>query len=189
MADFRPQWHHISPVNFLEKKVDEDKINALANIAVIGSAINIKISKKDPMDYLDRYKISDKKLEQQFVPIERNEFRVERFDEFLEKRAGRLAREANEYLGTLAQEVASADSEPSPIAAMNPSTVDATETIDEEEMSSVDSTKTVSSVDELLDRAKNPRTLTRMKQIMETMNRLAPIAEIHEQRLDDLEEE
>jgi hypothetical protein len=29
----------------------------------------------------------------------------------------------------------------------------------------------------------------RLKQIMETMNRLAPIAEIHEQRLDDLEEE
>jgi hypothetical protein len=156
LADFRPQWHHISRVKFLEKKVDEDKINALANIAVIGSAINIKISKKDPMDYLDRYKISDKKLEQQFVPIERNEFRVERFDEFLEKRAGRLAQEANEYLGTLAQEVAGADSEPSPIAAMNPFTVDATETID-----------TVSSVDELLGRAKDPRTLTRMKEIME----------------------
>ena len=29
----------------------------------------------------------------------------------------------------------------------------------------------------------------RLKQIMETMNRLAPIAEIHEQRLDDLEED
>ena len=42
LADFRPQWHHIFPRKYLAGKINEtEKIEALANIAVIGPAINM----------------------------------------------------------------------------------------------------------------------------------------------------
>src|SRR5204862_24980 len=65
LADFRPQWHHIYPQKFLRGKAEPDKIDSLANIAVIGPNINIRISNQDPMKYLDKYSISNDKLEQQ----------------------------------------------------------------------------------------------------------------------------
>jgi Protein of unknown function DUF262 len=52
LADFRPEWHHVFPKKYLSGKVDESLIDALANIAVIGSEINIRISAKDPMSYI-----------------------------------------------------------------------------------------------------------------------------------------
>lgn len=74
LADFRPQWHHIYPQKFLNKKVEPDKIGSLANIAVIGPDINIRISHQDPMKYLDKYAISNDKLDQQFVAWRRARF-------------------------------------------------------------------------------------------------------------------
>lgn len=105
LSDFRPQWHHIFPTKFLQGKVDEDQIDALANIAVIGSGINIRISAKDPMDYFDRYKVSDEKLEQQFIPTRRDQFRVENYVGFLETRAKGLAEEASRFLGSLSEDM------------------------------------------------------------------------------------
>jgi hypothetical protein len=98
LADFRPQWHHIYPQRFLHKKVESEKIDSLANIAVIGPNINIRISSQDPMKYLDKYAISDEKLDEQFVKWPRADFTVEKYQEFLEARASRLADEANRYL-------------------------------------------------------------------------------------------
>ena len=101
LADFRPQWHHIFPRKLLEGRFEDDKINALANIAVIGSSINIRINAKEPMNYLSRYNISDEKLRQQFVPTDRQALRVEVFPDFLAARAQRLAQEATGYLKAL----------------------------------------------------------------------------------------
>ena len=61
LADFRPQWHHIFPKKYLNGKVEEDLVDALANIAVIGPEINIRISAKDPMSYIAKHKITDAK--------------------------------------------------------------------------------------------------------------------------------
>jgi len=103
LADFRPQWHHIYPQKFLNKKVEPEKIDSLANIAVIGPNINIRISNQDPMKYLDKYTISEEKLQQQFVDWKREEFAVQKYHEFLDARASRLASEANDYLLTLSK--------------------------------------------------------------------------------------
>ena len=103
LADFRPQWHHIYPQKFLNKKVEPEKIDSLANIAVIGPNINIRISNQDPMKYLDKYTISEEKLQQQFVDWKREEFAVQKSHEFLDARASRLASEANDYLLTLSK--------------------------------------------------------------------------------------
>lgn len=107
LADFRPQWHHIFPVKFLQGKVDDARINMLANIAVIGPSINIRISAQDPMHYLDKYHITDEKLGQQFIEWPRTRFSVDLFSEFIEDRAGRLAAGANEFLADLRRGMAS----------------------------------------------------------------------------------
>lgn len=105
LKDFRPQWHHIFPRKFLEGKADPALIDSLSNIAVIGPRINIRISDADPMDYLAKYSISDKKLEQQLIDASRDNFSVENFPKFVSRRAERLSDEANDYLGRLAGDV------------------------------------------------------------------------------------
>jgi hypothetical protein len=103
LADFRPQWHHIFPRKYLEGHYKNDLIDSLANIAVIGPAINIRISSQDPMNYLDRYAISDAKLQQQLIPSDRKAFALENFPKFLEDRSAELAKEANGFLEELRQ--------------------------------------------------------------------------------------
>jgi hypothetical protein len=64
---FEPQFHHIFPRNFLEGRAKSEQIEALANIAIIGAAANIRISNKDPLDYFARYRIDAVKRTQQFI--------------------------------------------------------------------------------------------------------------------------
>jgi hypothetical protein len=101
LADFQPQWHHIFPKKFLGERYDDLEINALANIAVIGPTINIRISAKNPMEYLQKYKISADKLADQFITSDLGSTPAEKYSEFLKGRAQALSAEANKYLGAL----------------------------------------------------------------------------------------
>jgi hypothetical protein len=101
LEDYRPQWHHIFPKKYLESKVSEDKINALANIAVIGPSINIRISAKAPMNYIEKYGISKEKLSEQFVLGDIESLSIANYDQWLNQRAQRLADEGNAFLGEL----------------------------------------------------------------------------------------
>lgn len=102
LADFRPQWHHIFPNKFLETAgVSDDKINALANIAVIGPAINIRISAQDPMNYIGRYHITAEKLEQQFINPAIVTTGVNGYETWLLQRAEKLAAAGNAFLSEL----------------------------------------------------------------------------------------
>jgi hypothetical protein len=105
LADFRPQWHHIFPKKFLEGKYNGDRIDALANIAVIGPTINIRISAKDPLDYIQRYRITSEKLAQQFIKEDITQLTVENYDNWLHTRAQRLAQAGNDFLATLGRDV------------------------------------------------------------------------------------
>lgn len=101
LTDFRPQWHHIFPKKYLEGHDNNGFTDALANIAVIGPAINIRISKKAPMDYVTRYKITPEKLEQQFIDPKFTEIPISGFEDWLKHRAERLTEEANIFLAEL----------------------------------------------------------------------------------------
>jgi hypothetical protein len=102
LADFRPQWHHIFPSKFLEAaSVPDEKINALANIAAIGPAINIRISAQDPMNYIGRYNITGEKLAQQFIKPEIVTISIGGYDTWLLQRAEKLAAVGNEFLSSL----------------------------------------------------------------------------------------
>lgn len=98
LADFRPQWHHIFPKKYLEGQNNSGQVDALANIAVIGPAINIRISAKAPMDYVTRYKITPEKLEQQFIDPQFITVSVADHESWVRRRAERLAEEANNFL-------------------------------------------------------------------------------------------
>lgn len=105
LEDFRPQWHHIFPRKFLGTKYEESDVDALANIAVIGPSINIRISAKNPMDYLKKYKINETKLTQQFIPTNLAVLPVSDYKMFIAKRAEMLSNEANRYLNTLRKDI------------------------------------------------------------------------------------
>jgi hypothetical protein len=98
LSDFRPQWHHIFPKKYLEGKVDASLVDALANIAVIGTDINIRISAKDPMKYIEKYKITPRKLAQQFIDQDITAVSHPEFENWLRSRAQRLAEEGNAFL-------------------------------------------------------------------------------------------
>jgi hypothetical protein len=101
LADFRPQWHHIVPTKYLEGRASGALIDALANIAVIGPAINIRISAKAPLDYVTRYHITAEKLEQQLINPDFTAVPVAGFEGWLTERAGRLAAAGNAFLASL----------------------------------------------------------------------------------------
>lgn len=102
LASFIPQWHHIFPIKFLERgKVADQQINALANIAAIGASINIRISDKDPMDYITKYRITSEKLEQQFIEEDILSTPVTEYLNWLSARANKLAAMGNQYLESL----------------------------------------------------------------------------------------
>lgn len=101
LADFRPQWHHIFPRKYLEGHASGALIDALANIAVIGPTINIRISAKAPLDYVTRYRIAPEKLEQQLIEPGFGSVPVSDYEDWLNDRAARLATAANSFLGSL----------------------------------------------------------------------------------------
>jgi hypothetical protein len=109
LRNFRPQWHHVFPRKFLDGKVDQHNIDALANIAVIGETINIRISAKDPLDYVERYLISEAKLGQQFISRDIRTFVISDYEEWLEHRAMELAIAGNEFLSQLRKRSGIAD--------------------------------------------------------------------------------
>jgi hypothetical protein len=101
VSDFRPDWHHIFPKKYLNGKVQEPLTDALANIAVIGPTINIRISAKDPMSYIATYKISERKLSQQFINPATISVSREGYESWVRERAQRLAEVANAFLAEL----------------------------------------------------------------------------------------
>ena len=115
LAGFQPQFHHVFPKKFLEGQTDASLIDALANIAIIGPAINIRISKQNPMNYIPKYKISAEKLRQQFISGQITNTVVKQFSDWVRARADELASVGNAFLeelrGDLKLPVVAADSE------------------------------------------------------------------------------
>lgn len=105
LADFRPQWHHVFPKKYLEGSVNSNLVEALANIAVIGPAINIRISAKAPLDYVSRYKITPEKLEQQLIDPSFTSVPISGFEDWLSARAARLADAGNAFLASLRKDL------------------------------------------------------------------------------------
>lgn len=97
------QLHHIFPKSYLyDNNYPRPEVNALANFTFLTQETNLEISARAPQEYFEE--VEDKypgALESQWIPIDRDLWRVENYRGFLEARRELLAEAANQFLGEL----------------------------------------------------------------------------------------
>lgn len=100
--DQNVEYHHIFPKKQLDaRNVDRYLRDEMANLAFLGGKANRRISAKRPIDYLAEIADQDpKRLEAQFVPMDRTLWELDRFPEFLAARRVLLADAMNRTLET-----------------------------------------------------------------------------------------
>ncbi|MBC8394432.1 MAG: DUF262 domain-containing protein [Deltaproteobacteria bacterium] len=97
------QVHHIFPKSILyEHGYSKAEVNAIANFTFLTQETNLKVSNKNPLEYLEEY--SQKHLgavESHWIPMDRNLWKTDNYLDFLEARRELLAKAANEFLESL----------------------------------------------------------------------------------------
>ena len=105
VSGFSPQFHHVFPRGFLTDRatgkprtgISAEQIEALANIAIIGAGVNIRISDKEPLAYFAKYEIDEKKRVQQFIEGPVESMTAENYPAWLLARAHLLATVSNAF--------------------------------------------------------------------------------------------
>jgi hypothetical protein len=95
---FKPEWHHFFPKKVLRGRVEDAKINSLANIVVLNEKANRSFSSKQPKQYLKENGVENDRLKEQFIPLETSLWEVDHYGEFLDARARALAKACTEFL-------------------------------------------------------------------------------------------
>lgn len=97
------QIHHIFPKKLLRKhKYSRPQINAIANFTFITQDTNLKISAKEPAEYLEEIETRNPGvIASHWIPMGRNLWKVENYPDFLAARRELLAQAANEFLESL----------------------------------------------------------------------------------------
>jgi len=92
--------HHIIPRSLLKKaEYEYALIDDAANIAFLTEKANRKISNTPPEKYLTE--IDPAKLEKQFVPLDKNLWEIENYEDFLNHRRQIIVEKINDYLKSL----------------------------------------------------------------------------------------
>ena len=103
----RLQIHHIFPKGRLYKhEYTRPEVNALANFTFLTQSTNVKISDRDPAEYLPE--IAERQpgaLESHWIPMDPDVWRIPRYLDFLAARRELLAQAANEFLEKLGGEL------------------------------------------------------------------------------------
>lgn len=102
----RLELHHIFPKAKLRKvgSYSTAQVNALPNFMFLTQETNLQISDKDPERYFTHYEEKNPGvLASQWIPMDPQLWRYENYQDFLEARRRRLARAANDFLGSLYQ--------------------------------------------------------------------------------------
>ena len=95
--------HHIIPRSLLKKSDYEyTLIDDTANIAFLTEKANRKISSSSPEKYLASIDLA--KLEKQFVPLDKNLWKIENYEHFLQQRRKTIVEAVNAYLKSLGVE-------------------------------------------------------------------------------------
>jgi hypothetical protein len=95
------EFHHIFPRKLLQAaKYEKSEINEIANMAFIVARTNKRISAKSPEEYLEEIVNArgEEALTSQFVPLDRDLWKVENYRKFLEARRQLLIQEINKFL-------------------------------------------------------------------------------------------
>ncbi len=107
-GNYKPEWHHIFPRAWLQKNrkdLDNDRIDSVANMAVISGTANRAIGAKPPSEYIPELLGSDAQelLSAQAIPNP-TFVNKDQYEEWLESRARLLADKANEFIERLRNE-------------------------------------------------------------------------------------
>jgi len=93
------QVHHFFPQALLRRHgVASELINSFGNYTIINKETNIEIGDKEPFAYIKEYHIGKRLLQAQCIPANRDLWRVEQFEDFVEERRNLLAKKANEFI-------------------------------------------------------------------------------------------
>ena len=95
--------HHIFPKSLLyEFGYNRPEVNSLANFTFLTQDTNLKVSNRDPAEYLAEYaETQPGVLESHWIPMERELGRLENYEAFLKARRELLADTANSFLDGL----------------------------------------------------------------------------------------
>jgi hypothetical protein len=97
----RLEVHHVFPKALLYKNgYTRPDVNALANFTFLTQETNLRVSNRDPVEYLKEFKHRDA-IQSHWIPMDRRLWRVENYREFLEARRALLAEAANDFLDGL----------------------------------------------------------------------------------------
>jgi len=96
---FKPEWHHFFPKSILRnQKIEDRKINAFANIVVLNEKANRQFKSTSPEEYLGKFNVQAERLQEQLIPTDEEYWKIDKYLEFLDKRADSLAHETTEFL-------------------------------------------------------------------------------------------
>lgn len=95
--------HHVFPKARLYKaNFDRPQVNALGNYTFLTKETNLKVSDRDPADYLAEYAAKDPELlKSHWIPMDPDLWQIERYPDFLAARRELLAAAANGFLDRL----------------------------------------------------------------------------------------
>ena len=95
--------HHIFPKARLYKAgYERADVNALANFTFLTQETNLRVSDRDPAEYLAEFVDMDPRLiESHWIPMDPDLWRVENYIDFLHARRELLAKAANDFLESL----------------------------------------------------------------------------------------
>ncbi|MFN6992554.1 MAG: hypothetical protein ACK4MM_07545, partial [Fervidobacterium sp.] len=95
--DFNIEEHHFFPRRLLRNVgVEEEKRELLANITFINPGTNKRL-RDQPYTYIQKYGIDKEELRKQLIPLEEDLWKVQNYDQFIEKRAELIASEINKF--------------------------------------------------------------------------------------------
>jgi hypothetical protein len=95
------QVHHFFPRALLQKNgFNSEQINTLANYVIINKETNLEISSKEPIEYIDKLGIQKRHLACQSIPLKKDLWTVDKYEEFLSERRDLLAKEMNRFVMT-----------------------------------------------------------------------------------------
>ena len=99
----RLELHHIFPKSLLyEHGYERHEVNALANFTFLTQDTNLKVSNRDPAEYIREFVEKQPRLiESHWIPIDANLWKIENYRSFLEARRALLAEAANQFLSGL----------------------------------------------------------------------------------------
>ncbi len=99
----RLEVHHIFPKALLYKhNYPRQDVNALANFTFLTQETNLYVTDRDPAEYLEEFiQKNPGAIETHWIPMDRNLWKVENYQDFLAARRELLAKAANEFLDGL----------------------------------------------------------------------------------------